>query len=509
MNIPLKKTIAFLLSVALLLPLSGCRIVYKVSEKETERVYYDDITVEDGDVTDPSTESGQPTAQKDSASAGKKQQKTDGGVTDTSADGTSSGGKTSGKTDKSADNRPEKKPEKVAPEKKLSGSLKIQVFINESQNPSDAWTEVADAFEEATGVNVTLIMGSQVNTQYSARWLAGEAPADMILISGNGLPDEQMAKSGTFYDLSDTIKNGRIYGTSEKIADQINMNIIESENGKIFRAPLMTSVQGLWYNKNVIKTAPRNYDEFKAISKKQKSGLTYPGQYADYSTWALFMPAVAAYGQDFFDQVASGKPSAYKDSRFLAVLSRYKDYCDAKLVLTGSSSADHMTSQLNWLNGKCGFITNGLWLESEMHDYIPSDFHMAFMASPLIEKNQTPTVVLNSVNLAVASKAQNLENAKAFIRFIYREDMQLAFMSRYSYASALKSVNYGKANLTAVARETMDYIYSDKVKRVNKGVRWNDLINNEFKNVINDMTNGKMTVKQASEALYNAAKKAS
>ncbi len=475
MNMAYKKIIAFLLSVSIVLSLTGCRIVYKVSNKDVEKTYYEKITVEDEEISDAPSDDSSQTA------------------------GDSS--KPSGSTASSS-----KSPVK---EKKLSGSLKIQVFINESQDPSDAWTEVADAFEDMTGVNVTLIMGSQVNTQYSARWLAGEAPADIILISGNGLPDEQMAKSGIFYDLSDTINNGNIYGTSSKIAKYINMNIIETEKGKIYRAPLMASVQGLWYNKNVIQTAPRNYEEFKAVSKKQKSGLTYPGQYADYSTWALFMPAVAAYGQNFFDQVASGKPAAFKDKKFLAVLNRYQDYCNSKLVLTGSSSADHMTSQLNWLNGKCGFITNGLWLESEMHDYIPSNFHMAFMASPLIEKNQKPTVVLNSVNLAVAAKAKNLENAKAFIRFIYREDMQLAFMSRYSYASALKSVNYKKANLSAVARETLDYIYSGKVNLVNKGVRWNDLINNEFKNVINDMTNGKMSVGQASNALYNAAKKSS
>ena len=481
MNSSLKKALSILLSVSVILSLAGCRIVYKTSSKDVESVYYDVITVEDE----------LPSETASSAEG-----------TGTSGSQKKPSGNKGGNTSSAAPAKPEK-------EKKLSGSLKIQVFINESQNPSDAWTEVADAFEEATGVNVTLIMGSQVNTQYSARWLAGEAPADILLIAGNGLPDEQMAKSGTFYDLTDIIKNGKVYGTSKKISDAVNMKIIETDKGKMYRAPLMTSVQGLWYNKNVIKTAPRNYSEFKAVSQKQKSGLTYPGQYADYSTWGLFMPAVAAYGQDFFNQVASGNPNSFKDNRFMAVLNKYEDYCKSKLVLTGSSSADHISSQLNWLNGKCGFITNGLWLESEMHDYIPGNFHMAFMASPLIESNQKPTVILNSVNLAVAKKAKNLENALAFIRFVYKEDMQLAFMSRYSYASALNSVNYQRAGMSSVARETLDYIYSGKVNIVNKGVRWNDLINNEFKNVINDMTNGKMTAKQASAALYNAAKKSS
>ena len=53
-------------------------------------------------------------------------------------------------------------------EEKLSGTLTMQVFTNESGMHSEAWTNVVTAFEEATGVSVTLLMGSQVNTQYSA-----------------------------------------------------------------------------------------------------------------------------------------------------------------------------------------------------------------------------------------------------------------------------------------------------------------------------------------------------
>ncbi len=517
------KLLSVLLSFSVILSLTGCRIVYKVDEKTVDKISYDVVTVEDDAGTSGNNASKSGTGKSDQ----KGNTANGNAVTADNVTGNITDGKTN--TDKNSQNTTSGHsnsqkisgiPEigstegaggnaKAVKEKKLSGSLKIQVFINEAQNPSDAWTAVADAFEEITGVNVTLIMGSQVNTQYSARWLAGEAPADIVWISGNGLPDEQMAKSGVFCDLSDIIKKGNIYNSSAKISDSINMNVIEAENGKIFRAPLMTSVQGLWYNKNVIKKPPKNYNDFKAVSLKQKSGLTYPGQYADYSTWALFMPAVAAYGQDFFNKVASGQPSAFKDKRFISVLTKYKDYCDSGLVLTGSSSADHISSQLNWLNGKCGFITNGLWLESEMHDYIPGNFHMAFMASPFIDKNQKPTVVFTSASLAVASKAKNIENAKAFIRFVYRQDVQLAFMGKYSYASALKTVDYSNANMSSVARETLDYIYSNEVNRVNKGVRWNDLINNEFKNVINDMTNGSMSVKEASNALYNTAKKSS
>ena len=396
-------------------------------------------------------------------------------------------------------------------EEKLSGTLTMQVFTNESGMHSEAWTNVVTAFEESTGVSVTLLMGSQVNTQYSAAWLAGEAPADIVWIAGNGIADEEMEKSGMFYDLTDFLNTATIYGTDAKIKDKMNMKVVEKRDGSIYKTPLMNSTQGMWYDRRMVETVPKNFEEFKAVSAdlsaKGIAGVTYPGMYADYNVWALIMPAVAAYGEDFFKDVAMGKPEAFQDERFKAVMQRYKEYCDAGYLLKGSTSADHTTSQLNWLNGKAGFITNGLWLEAEMSDYIPEGFEMAFCASPLLEKDQKPTLVVHANNLAVSSQTKNLDNALAFLRFIYRDDVQLEYMSKYSYLSALTSLDYEDAELTDVARDTLDYFNSGEVNIVNCNVSWSSLLNNTFKQVINDVSSGVMTVEEACNLLTADAKR--
>lgn len=237
------------------------------------------------------------------------------------------------------------------------------------------------------------------------------------------------------------------------------------------------------------------------------AGMTYPGMYSDYLMWALIMPAVAAYGEEFFVQVASGEPDAFLDSRFQAVLERYKQYCDAGHLLKGSVSADHTSSQLNWLNNKAGFITNGLWLEAEMAEYIPAGFQMRFCASPLIESDQKPTMVVHGNDLAISAKTENLENALTFLRFIYRDDVQLEFMSKYSYLSALKDLSYEDAELTEVARSTLDYFNSDQVDVINCNVSWSSLLNNTFKQVVNDLASGNMTVEQACQTLHEDAKR--
>lgn len=396
-------------------------------------------------------------------------------------------------------------------EPKQSGTLRMQVFTNESELHSSAWTNVVTAFEDATGIEVTLIMGSQVNTQYAAKWLAGEVPADIVWIAGNGIPDEEMEKSGMYYDLKETLMEETIYGTDVKISDKLNMEVIREIDGCMYRAPLMNSIQGLWYDERYVKEAPTNFDQFMKISaelgKQDIAGLTYPGMYADYSTWALFMPAVAAYGEEFFKQVASGTPEAFLDERFQAVMTRYKEYCDAGYILKGSTSADHTTSQLNWLNNKAGFITNGLWLEAEMQDYIPEGFEMRFCTSPLVAADQEQVIIKHSNNVAVAAGSQNLENALTFIRFMYRDDVQLEFMSKYSYLSALNELDYTEAELSDVARETLDYMHSGEATILNYNVNWTSLLNNTFKSVINDVSSGSMTVEEACQALYKDAQR--
>ncbi len=396
-------------------------------------------------------------------------------------------------------------------EAKLTGTLKIQVFTNESSSNAEAWTNVVTAFEEATGVKVTLLMGSQVNTQNSAAWLAGEAPADMVWIAGNGIADDEMEDSGVFYDLTELFNEETIYGTDAKLSDKVNTSVIRVKNGKIYRAPIMTSVQGMWYNQNLIDTPPTNFDELmkmsKSLDKKEIAGLTYPGIYSDYNIWALIMPAVAAYGEDFMRDVASGKPEAFLDERFKAVLNRYKEFCDAGYVLKGSTSADHTSSQLNWLNGKAGLITNGLWLETEMKDYIPKDFKMRFFASPLIEASQKPTLIKMDNSIAIAAKSKNIENAKAFVRYIYRDDIQKEFVGKYSYLSALTQLDISEVEMTDTARSTINYVNSDEVDVIDCNVSWSKLVNNTFKQAINDLTNGNTTVDKVCELLAKDAKR--
>lgn len=401
------------------------------------------------------------------------------------------------------------KGEEISKEETLSGELRLQVFANETGVHESAWNAVTAAFEEATGVKVTLMMGSQVNKQNSAAWLAGEVPADIIWCNGGEIAYDAMVAGNVFYDLTDILMDGMIYGTEDKISDKLNTDVIQLRDGHMFYAPLLNSTSGVWYDTELVKEVPRNFEAFMKVSEEFAgqgiAGMTYTGVHSDYCINMLLLPAIAACGQEFYDRVMACEPEAFKDERFKAVLERFKEYCDAGYLLKGSVAMDHTSSQLEWLNHKAAFIPNGLWLETEMHDYIPENFHMGFCASPLIADDQKPTLILSANNVAVAAESDNLENALAFIRYIYRDEVQLEFMSKYGYLSALNTISPSEAEMTEVTKNVCEYAYGNDVQFVAKKQNLKDLVVAEFKTIVNDLASGGISVDDACKRLADVA----
>ena len=87
------------------------------------------------------------------------------------------------------------------------------------------------------------------------------------------------------------------------------------------------------------------------------------------------------------------------------------------------------------------------------------------------------------------------------------KDETQEFMSKYGYLSALKSLNYEDAELSQVAEGTLNYVNSGNVNVLSKSVNMHALLNNTFKQVVNDIASGEMTAEQACQALSDDAKR--
>lgn len=473
--------------------LCGCRLIYRDTEKEVVSVTYETVPVAPGEATGGETVPGESTDHTDPQ----------GGNGSGSAE-TPEGNKTGTGTGTEG---------KKAEEKKLSGKLEVQIFTNESQTSNEGWTKVINAFEKATGVQVTAVIGSQVNTQMSTRWMNNNPP-DFVWIDGAGIPDAVYRDSGKFANITSILTDGNVYGTDTKISSVIDQGTLVRYDGTYYYAPIMMATHGVWYDAAYLKTlgisVPTNYDEFVEASQKAvaagTAAFTYPGQYTNYCFGGLIMPAIAAYGQSYLDSVLNGEASAFTDSRMTSILTRYRDYCTTSgNVLSGTTTMDHTTSQVRWLSHKALFITNGLWLADEVRKSTPAAFDMDYVTSPLIEKGQNQTAVFYAKSAAIASNAKNKENAEAFLRFLYTEEAQKALMSSFGYMSARKDIPYTAASgsMTPAAARALQYVNSGNVTVIYMHDNWGD-VGEVFYNQINALTDGRITVQKAQEAMKKA-----
>lgn len=397
----------------------------------------------------------------------------------------------------------------------LTGELTVQCFINENGTGEDEWQKIFDDFEaDNPGLELTVHMGPTVNSELSKTWLSGKNTPDVVVISGKGLSEYALSSAGAFLDLKDWFQTATVYGTDTKIADMVNSEQIEEYEGHLYKMPRSASCYGLWYSETKMQqlgiTVHKNFDELMANGKillnNNMASILYPGQYANYLVWGMIMPAVGAYGQEFFDEVVSGEnPEIYKDERFKSVLERLKEVADAGYIAKGVGSLDHLGAQSSWLKYNAAYMATGTWVEDEMKREIPTDFQMKYTAAGLNLADQKPCVPLITSGVAVSAVTKNEANAKAFLSFLYKPEYISGIGSTGSLGVYTDSDAIAPDSYSAVARSVVDYINSDEVTVVYKTNDWGD-VGEEMNNVANGLAVGTIkTVDEACERLVKVA----
>ncbi len=403
----------------------------------------------------------------------------------------------------------------VKEEPALAGELEIQIWTNESEDMTNAWTYLIDEFEEDTGLDVTAYIGSHVNTKLQSRWENGNPP-DLALLNGS-LPVEGFEEKGYLKDLKDLLQNGYVYGTEKKIWDVTYHDIHQryDEDSPYYRAGFVAAPYGVLYDNAYLKSlglqAPENYTQLQTFSQavidSGNAVFTTYGNTGSYPTWSMIMPAIAAYGQEYLDDVLKGSSEAWQRAEVKAVLQRWRDFCNTKGVLVdGTSSFDHTTSQIKWLNHESALIGNGIWLPAEVRNVTPPDFDMQFVTSPLTLEDQKPVVLAGGNAMLMASKAKNVENAEAFIRYLYTKKAQAILTSGFGYMGARTDMDYvSVSGMSDAAQDILSYIYSDKVDILWQRYTWGTL-NDAVNAATHGLMTGSMTVDEAVKRIVDMAK---
>lgn len=369
-------------------------------------------------------------------------------------------------------------------EDKLGGTLNFQCYTN-GDVVYNAWLTVVNAFEKASGVKVNLMAGTEVNTKKQTDWQNGNPP-DVVSNTGTGFSGFMQIESKSLADLSGFYETARVWGSETLVKEKMNSGKGDDEYKKYFEyfgnevylAPYMTATYGMYYNGKLFTDSeldfPENYDELKAVSANAyknlgKSFVSFPGTSAAYLTWGFVVPAVYAQAkadgnESYFNDFTAGKSYAYdindeRSAPLKKVLERYYEYThlDGGKYMADCLSKNHTTVQSELYTDVNLSLANGQWLYSELYNTLKDDetgFDLKFASSPLVAPSQGKTAVLLPITLAIAEKASNRPQAEAFLRFIYRDDVQRVLTAAYGYRSIYENFDYGKND--------EDYSYSAK-----------------------------------------------
>lgn len=394
----------------------------------------------------------------------------------------------------------------------LRGQFELQICT--SGYGSSAWEEIIADFEEAyPELDVVAYMDTSINKQMQNRWIKG-TPPDFVFIAGPNIPTYTYKEEGKFEDLTSFYDKATLLGTDKLIKDHMKADMLTKFDDKLFTLPLILGSYGMFYDASYVEqlgmTIPTNFDELMTFAKEAKSKgqdtVIYPGTSTHYLTRALIFPALAAYGQDYFNRIIGATDTeAFKDERFIDVMTRFKQFVDGGFISEGTVALNHTQSQLQWLSHKAIMIPNGLWLETEMKKDIPDGFQMRYAPGMLTLADQPKTVVASCTEVAIASEGDNIEAAYEFLRFLYKDE-NIAKIAEMCKSPITTDADLSNVEFSDAAISLQNHLNDPEAKVVVEDLSWG-AVDAVFQDCVNQIVLGKMDVQEAVDAIVQAVEK--
>ena len=291
--------------------------------------------------------------------------------------------------------------------------------------------------------------------------LDGDAQMTQNIINridtGKNLPDLVMvlstnwqlwAAKGKILEIDDVYEADAGLGDGTKMKDFIDPNISQFGlvNGHYYAVPWSVGTTGFVYNKGMFEEwgweVPKTVEELAALCDKITSdtgGTIAPFAWstavAEYWSFVTLNWWAQYEGADNFKEFWKFEtPDVYKQEGRLKALETFERLVcgkDANGNPTGEAinsitNAKFMESQLDFVQGRAAMIPNGVWLENEMKNNLPSGFQMAMMPTPEIEgakRDADGNLIDVNVNssgdfILIPRGAKNPSVAKKFLSFI-------------------------------------------------------------------------------------------
>ena len=224
----------------------------------------------------------------------------------------------------------------------------ITIWINGDKS-YDGIAKIGKKFEADTGVKVNVAHPDQVEVKYQQTAAAGQGP-DLFMWAHDRFGE--WVKAGLLHPLDLTPEY------MKKFSD-LSWSAMEVD-GKYYGYPVSIEAIGLICNKDIVKEAPKNFEDFAALDKElSKKGIR--AIMWDYGNGYFTYPLIAANGGYVFKKVKGGydiKDIGVNNEGSKKGLNLLTNMIKTKVMEKG---VDYGVMESNFVQGKVACIINGPW----------------------------------------------------------------------------------------------------------------------------------------------------
>jgi multiple sugar transport system substrate-binding protein len=200
----------------------------------------------------------------------------------------------------------------------------------------------------------------------------------------------------------------------QEVTEKVFPGVIETASfeNKLYAAPFNTNTQLLWYRKDLVKKAPRTWDEM--IDEAEKLGSDNAGTIqVQANRYEGFTVLANALIESAGTQLLSGPETVDlaegPTTRALEVMGRFANSSAAPPSL---STSNEDTSRIAFESGESAFMTNYTFAYASASEEAPEIAkNMGFARFPRIDADRPSKPPLGGFNLAVSSFSENKDVA--------------------------------------------------------------------------------------------------
>lgn len=407
-------------------------------------------------------------------------------------------------------------------EKDFSGKT-LKVAGLDGGYRTEGWMEVIAKFEEETGATVEATFEKNIYDVVRPQIQAGTPPDVLYNSIGQATAlTETMIKENMVMDITDVL-DMQIPGEDQTVRDKIIPEFLETsfvtphDDGKIYLAPLFYAPTGLWYNKAIFTEDGGQYDlpttmeEFLALGEKAKEDgialFTYPT--AGY--FDSFVPALISSvgGQELYNKLMAYDVDAWENEAtpVFEHLGKIMEYVNPNTVAQANNES-FTKNQLMVIQNEALFMPNGTWIVGEMADAegVADDFAWGFMPVPAADSGER-YVYSYFEQIFIPQDAAEPELAKAFIAYLYSEEAVQAFIEK---SNAVQPVEGAVEMLTDEDSKLFYSIYDGDTKATMGGFETAPAVegvsmSSSLYDAINSVANGDISVEEWQKGVVDAA----